>query len=131
MAKDMDQVRQQVNANNQLFGQAFAKGDSMAIMNLYHSEAILYPPNMAIMKQRNEMGQMVAGIPAMGIKSMNLTTSEIFGSGDLMIETGTYQMGDGTKDVDRGKYMVVWKQENGQWKMYRDIWNSDMAVANK
>ena len=22
-------------------------------------------------------------------------------------------------------YIVVWKEEKGNWKMYRDIWNSD------
>ncbi len=34
-------------------------------------------------------------------------------------------MGDGSKNVDKGKYIVVWKKENGDWKVWRDIWNSD------
>lgn len=128
-AMDMDQVKQQITANNQIFNQAFVKGDSAAMVELYHSEAVIYPPNMAMMNQRNEMGRMVVGNPAMGIKNMELKTVDVFGSGDLMVETGTYQMGDDTKVMDKGKYMVVWKQEDGKWKIYRDIWNSDMTMA--
>jgi hypothetical protein len=25
------------------------------------------------------------------------------------------------KVKDKGKYVVIWKKENGQWKEYRDI----------
>ena len=27
--------------------------------------------------------------------------------------------------AEKGKFIVVWKEENGKWKMHRDIWNSD------
>jgi hypothetical protein len=26
--------------------------------------------------------------------------------------------------LDTGKYIVIWKRENGAWKWHRDIWNS-------
>jgi hypothetical protein len=32
---------------------------------------------------------------------------------------------DKEKAIDSGKYVVVWKQERCQWKLYRDIWNSN------
>jgi ketosteroid isomerase-like protein len=28
--------------------------------------------------------------------------------------------------LDKGKYIVIWKQEDGQWKLHRDIFNSSM-----
>jgi ketosteroid isomerase-like protein len=39
-----------------------------------------------------------------------------------LIELGTVE----TMDMDNnlkstGKYLVVWKQEDGEWKIYRDI----------
>jgi ketosteroid isomerase-like protein len=30
-------------------------------------------------------------------------------------------MGDGDKVLDSGKYIVVWKRQDGQWKLHRDI----------
>ena len=54
------------------------------------------------------------------------------GTAGLLAETGTYEMyGDNNKTLDKGKYVVVWKQENGQWKIYRDIWNTSMPAGTK
>jgi len=34
---------------------------------------------------------------------------------------------DGT-EVDSGKAIVIWKKEDGEWKLFRDIINSDLPV---
>lgn len=81
---------------------------------------------------RNEIANMTKalyqslGAPA-GLK---LTTSSVWGDADLVVEEGGYEMTDksGTH-IDHGKYIVLWKEENGQWKLYRDIWNSSMPMA--
>jgi len=125
-ATDLEAAKQEIRQNNLLFSQAFTKGDSSAIVGFYHSEAKIYPPNMGALNQRSEMGHMVTAIPGMGVKGVTLISTEVLGSGDLMIETGTYEMTDGTKAMETGKYMVVWKKENGKYKMYRDIWNSNL-----
>lgn len=126
---NLDVVRQEINTSNRLWEQALARGDSAAMVVLYHSHALIYPPNQTMMNSRSDMGRMTAALPGMGIKNAKLTTTEVLGSNDLVVETGTYEMSDGTKAVDRGKYIVVWKQENGRWRIYRDIWNSDMTPA--
>ncbi|HEY1114212.1 MAG TPA: nuclear transport factor 2 family protein [Chitinophagaceae bacterium] len=126
---NLDAARQEIATNNQLWGQSFVKGDSASFIGLYHPEARIYPPNMAMLHSRTDLGRMLAGVPGSGIQSANLMTTDIISSGDLVIETGTYEMRDATKTVDRGKYMVVWKQDNGRWRIYRDIWNSDMPAG--
>ena len=66
----------------------------------------------------------------MGIRNIKLTTQEVMGGKDAVAETGKYEMMDaGGKTLDNGKYIAVWKEENGKWKMYRDEWNSAMPVA--
>jgi hypothetical protein len=43
---------------------------------------------------------------------------------------GKYTLtGDAGKVLDQGKYVVVWKRELGQWKLYRDIWNTSVPAA--
>jgi ketosteroid isomerase-like protein/peptidoglycan/xylan/chitin deacetylase (PgdA/CDA1 family) len=37
---------------------------------------------------------------------------------------GATRMPDGSLVRWTGKYVVVWKKEDGEWKMYLDIWNS-------
>jgi len=42
------------------------------------------------------------------------------------VETGKYELFVGDKvSAEKGKFIVIWKEENGKWKMHRDIWNSD------
>ena len=39
-----------------------------------------------------------------------------------MIELGDYEERNDKNELkNSGKYLVVWKQENGKWKIYRDI----------
>ena len=48
----------------------------------------------------------------------------------MLAETAHYEMyGADNKLLDKGKYVVVWKPVNGEWKLYRDIWNSSMPAA--
>jgi len=46
-------------------------------------------------------------------------------AGDLACETGIVRLvaTDGT--LSQARYVVVWKREGGQWKLHRDIWNSE------
>jgi ketosteroid isomerase-like protein len=128
---NLDAARQEITTNNQAWGQALVRGDSAAMVGLYHTEARIYPPNAAMMSSRSDMGRMVTSMTGAGLQSANLTTTDVISGGDLVIETGTYEMRDATKTIDRGKYMVVWKQDNGRWRIYRDIWNSDMPAGQR
>lgn len=125
MVLDLDAVKKEIAANNLMFDLAVNTVDSAAMVSLYHSEAKIYPQGMNEMA-RAEMGGMTRMLSGMGIRNAVLTTSEVLGSGDLVVETGTFQM-KGANDavVDTGKYIVVWKKEDGKWKIYRDMWNSN------
>ncbi len=57
-----------------------------------------------------------------------LKTSELEIHGDLATEVGSYvDTGADGAHVDHGKYMVMWKKVDGNWKLHRDIWNSSMT----
>jgi ketosteroid isomerase-like protein len=45
------------------------------------------------------------------------------------IEVSKYTLqGEGDQVLDTGKYVVIWKQEDGQWKLHCDIFNSSMPA---
>jgi ketosteroid isomerase-like protein len=33
------------------------------------------------------------------------------------------------KQIDKGKYIVLWKKEDGKWKLFRDCYNSDLPAV--
>ena len=43
-------------------------------------------------------------------------------------EVGRYILGAGGQTADVGKYIVIWKNDGGTWKLHRDIFNSDQAA---
>lgn len=52
-------------------------------------------------------------------------------SGDLGYTRGTYVLDavvSGKAVHDRGKYVTVWRKDGGAWKVYLDIFNSDLPA---
>ena len=60
-----------------------------------------------------------------GIKSVKIELVEVEGHGDTAIEVGKYTLsGEAGQVLDTGKYIVILKQADGQWKLHREIFNS-------
>jgi uncharacterized protein (TIGR02246 family) len=123
-------ARAAIEAANKQFIAAVAKGDAAALAGMYTTAAIAFPPNGEPAKGRAAIQKLWQGVVASGIKGATLTTSEVETHGDTAHEVGNYEMKvEGGKVVDRGKYIVIWKREQGQWKLHRDIWNTSMPPA--
>lgn len=114
-----------IQETNNAFTAAALKGDSASfVTTFYHPDAAIFPPNEPKMDAK-KMASMVTQFPKMGVSSFTLTSNEIYEGDETVTEVGTYEMGDGSKTIDTGKYMVVWKKDGDKWKLFRDIWNSD------
>ena len=125
-AFSLDSAKAAIAASNKVFGECFAKGDSVTFVGCYTSDACINPSNMPRMCGPQAITAFFNGGYKMGIRNIKLTTEEVMGGKDAVVETGKYEMfvGDNVS-AEKGKFIVVWKEENGKWKMHRDIWNSD------
>ncbi len=123
------ELRNAILAAEETFMANFKKGDAASIAALYTKEAQLMPPNSDFVNGPQAIQPMFQSFMDMGVKSMNLETVEVDGFGDTASEVGKYTLetADGTI-VDKGKYIVLWKQETGKWKLHRDIFNSSMPA---
>ena len=117
-----------VEAANKKFMDVFSKGTT-GISDLYASDAELYPPNSDVVKGSAAIGPVWKGAFDAGIKNVKLETVSADQAGNQIIETGRYTLsGADGSTIDSGKYLVVWKKEKGDWKLYRDIWNTSVAA---
>ncbi len=64
----------------------------------------------------------------LGITEARPVTLEVIPMGEYALEVGEYSVFSVDDLVDRGKIMVLWKNEDGVWKMHRDTWNSSVPL---
>lgn len=125
-AFSLDSVKTAIAASNKAYGECFAKGDSTAFAASYTSDGCLYAPNMPQLCGPGAITAFFNGGYQQGIRNIKLTTEEVSGTKDAVIEIGKYELfADKAVSIDKGKYIVTWKEENGKWKMHRDIFNSN------
>lgn len=122
----LDSAKAAIAASNKMYGGFFSSGDSTGFVNCYTSDACINPTGMPKMCGAQAITAFFNGGRKMGITNAVLTTEEVMGGKDAVVETGKYELFVGDKvSAEKGKFIVIWKEENGKWKMHRDIWNSD------
>src|SRR5687768_4893993 len=104
---NMDSVRAQISASNALYGDSFGKNDSASFINSYTSDACINPPGMPKMCGREAIATFFREGVKMGVKRIVLTTDELLGGKEGVIESGHYDLqGEGGVSLEKGKFIV-------------------------
>ncbi len=123
------EVRGLIAAANEKFMAVFSRGDTAGLATLYTENGQLMPTNSDFVTGREAIQKFWQASIDRGVKAVKLETIEVDGYGDTAIEVGMYTiLGEGGRVFDNGKYIVIWKQEDGEWKLHRDIFNSSKSV---
>lgn len=122
-------VRAAVESANREFMAAFKRGDAEAIAGLYTSEGQLLPANSDVVEGKGAIRTFWQGAFGLGLTDARLETVEVEPHGDTAIEVGRYELRAGGALADRGKYLVVWKNADGAWKLHRDIWTTSQPAS--
>lgn len=98
---------------------------------MFTDDAVFLPPNSPAVEG-------AAAIEAWGrtfppIKDLRIEPTEVVGRGDLAFARGRYSMvimvPNQPEQPDSGKYIEIWRrQSDGSWKLFRDIFNSDVPL---
>jgi uncharacterized protein (TIGR02246 family) len=120
-------VEPEIQAVSDKFMAAFNKGDAQGITDLFAKDAVLLP-NRA---PRLEGQQAIAAHWKAGLERLStikFTTTDVIPLGsDTFARIGTWEVT--TKDEQpmtfSGKDLVLYRKEDGDWKIVADIWNTD------
>ncbi|HCY75542.1 MAG TPA: hypothetical protein DHV28_06440 [Ignavibacteriales bacterium] len=121
-AFDMQKAKTFIDSINTKFMEEIKNGDSVALASHYSSDAELLLPNSESVRDKDILSSWGSLIRS-GVKDMTLTTTDLTGNNDFPIETGYFEIKGKDNQVNKGNYLVVWKNENSEWKLYRDIGN--------
>lgn len=61
--------------------------------------------------------------------TLDIQGQEVSGTEQEVTEVGTYRVIDDEGTVlDEGKFIAIYRNEGGMWKVHREIWNSDRTA---
>jgi uncharacterized protein (TIGR02246 family) len=124
---DMATARTEIEAANSEFSNLLAAGDSVGLANLYTEDAKFMMNGAPAVVGRQNIQSVLSTIMQSGITRVDLRTVEVWGDEDMVVEEGELTLFAGEESADEGKYMVLWKKVDGNWKLFRDIFNSDLS----
>jgi uncharacterized protein (TIGR02246 family) len=121
--------RPTLTANGNSWMEAFNNHDAESLAALYAPDAVSLPPNEPAVFGRDAIGATHQELFAMGDFKIDLEALETVIDDELAYVAGRYRMWTGDGDlVDRGKYIEIWRPVDGEWMIYRDIYNSSIAL---
>jgi ketosteroid isomerase-like protein len=124
-------VADQIHAANTQFTEAVRAKDAAVMPTLYTKEGQILPPNGEVVRGDEAIVAFWQGLFDLGLADARPVTLEIIPMGDLAVEVGENSVfGENGVLLDSGKIMVVWKLEDGDWKMHRDMWNSSVPLPD-
>ena len=120
-------VRMKIDSVNRAFESAIARGDAAAAArDVYTLDCTIMPPGTPAIHGREAAEQFwPAAAAQLGIRDVRLSTLELHALGG-----GAYEVGRATLSFANGgeataKYVVIWREQDGQWRWHVDIWNLD------
>jgi ketosteroid isomerase-like protein len=129
---NLETVKQIIEANHKAYNENFAKGDTTQFAKHYASDAYIFPSNFPKMGGTDAINTFFCGAYQMGVRNIVLTSDEVMGGPELVVETGAVELFIADNiSIYKGKFIVIWKQENSDWKMFRDIWNIDTPAETQ
>ena len=122
---------QAIRSLDQQWVKLIAAKNAEAIAELYAPDAAVMPPNAPLAQGREAITATWRSMmqPPGFQLTFAPTRIDISKGGDMAMARGTSrlvtQAPTGAVE-DRGKYVVVWRKVDGQWKAAADIFNSDL-----
>ncbi|MFZ1528033.1 MAG: nuclear transport factor 2 family protein [Ferruginibacter sp.] len=127
-AFDLEQVKSHITEMNKTYGDRFLTDDTAFYQKRYCKDAQAMPEKMPALVGREAIQHYYYDNGKNRDFKVEIIAGNIYGNEELVLEEGTYNFPDGKgASFDNGKFIAVWKQENGIWKLYREIWNSNVS----
>ncbi len=121
--KDIDQILQKIEN----FSEYYMEKDFDKLANAYTADGKILPPGTDIITGREAIKQRWLLPEGVDIPLHKITPTEIKIIGEHAYDLGYYEgktkRPNGEVFDFQGKYVIVWKKVDGEWKIYLDMWN--------
>lgn len=123
---DLEATRRLIAEQNERFTHAHVVGDVATIDAMFAPGAKSYPPGADAVSGVPALHDFTVEYLAAGVTEFREETIDFYGNAEYVVDAGTYVVTYGADPVtERGKYLNVWRQVDGHWKIQSNMWNLD------
>jgi uncharacterized protein (TIGR02246 family) len=107
---------------------AFTKHDLEGCLAIFSDDAQILPEHGSVVSGREAIIDFLKNTMT-PVVSFNTDTDLLMVRDDIAVEQGHYTVRNIRRgeNIEMGKYMHIWRKEHGEWKLYRVIFNTDVA----
>jgi ketosteroid isomerase-like protein len=133
MESDKAAIRKMVDQSLAMFTKLNKENAAEIVRFMYAEDAILFPPNALPIKGFENMIKFFQTYPPTTDYMQKPEEIVVFGDYAYLLETWsvTLPLTEQTSYKDTGTIFWIWhKQNDGSWKLWREIWHSDIPMPN-
>lgn len=125
---DLIVVQNHIHQMNKSYGDRFTNHDTSFYNERYCKDIMIMPEQMPQITGRDSVR--LFNYNGGNNKELRIvvTATGVYGGPEVVVEEGAYEFPDDKGgSLEKGKFIALWKQEDGKWKLFREIWNRDNA----
>jgi ketosteroid isomerase-like protein len=125
----LEAVQEHIREMNKSYGDRFEKNDTAFYTERYCKDIVIMPEQMPQISGRDSVRLFNYNEGRNKGLKIKVTATKIYGGPEFVIEEGHYEFPATTDgSVEKGKFIAVWKYEDLEWKLFREIWNRDRGI---
>jgi len=122
---NLENIKAEIIEEDKKFMEMVSSGDAAGPANCYTKDAKFMSAGSPAYEGRADIQKAMSEILESGITGLDVNMEDIHGSEDLIATEGLITLFADEDAVAEEKYIALWKKEDGRWKMFRDIFNSN------
>lgn len=129
MSATATDIRAEIRFVNGALEANFARGDAGGVASIYTTDGEIFPTGMEPIRGWAGIKDFWQNAMDAGLTTVELKTRDVEALGDTAIELGMFTLlGEGGRLLDRGKLLVIWKKQRGEWRIQKDLWNTSIPA---
>ena len=124
---DLNTTKVLIQKKTDQFTEAHITKDTAFLNSCFAKDARVFPPNSKIVEGHKDIALLNSDWVSYGIIEFKEESTAFYGNNSYVIDEGNYYLRYGEEEViDEGKYINIWKNIDGEWKLYSNIWNTNL-----
>jgi ketosteroid isomerase-like protein len=126
---DLAPIKARIDEMNKTYLRQFTSSDTALYNDKYCADAAVFAPEAPPVRGRDSIRAYYYNNGQNEEITIVIKADTLYGSPQLVAEEGTYDFPDGKGgSFDKGKFIALWKEEGGKWKLFRETWNTNNPV---